>query len=153
VIGPPKSVIGMAETGDRHGSEMGDRHESETTDRHGPKNAPYSNPLFGNMSAMNRNKRFYSVIRRIPKGRVATYGQIARLAGLPAHARQVGYALAVLSDGEVPWHRVVNSKGEISQRSYPGYEDKQRALLEREGIVFDGRSRLSLRRYGWNPRQ
>lgn len=93
--------------------------------------------------------RFYRVIRRIPRGRVATYGQIARMAGLPAHARYVGYALATLSKKSVPWHRVINAKGEISKRGTPQFAFRQRALLEKEGVVFGQNDRLSLKTYQW----
>lgn len=82
---------------------------------------------------------------------MATYGQIARLAGLPGHARQVGYALAALTDESVPWHRVVNAKGEISLRGESHFELRQRQLLERERIVFDPKGRISLRRFQWKP--
>ena len=96
--------------------------------------------------------RIYAAVRRIPRGRVATYGQIARLAGLPRHARQVGYALFALPDGDdAPWQRVVNSKGEISARAHPYAEEQQRVLLEREGIVFDASGRIPLRRFQWKP--
>lgn len=94
-------------------------------------------------------ERIYAVVRKIPKGRVATYGQIARLAGIPKHARQVGYALSVLSDNKLPWHRVINAKGAVSSRSFPYAEDEQRARLEREGINFDDQDRVPLRRYQW----
>ncbi|MGH8119684.1 MAG: MGMT family protein [Gammaproteobacteria bacterium] len=95
----------------------------------------------------------YSLVRRIPQGRVATYGQIARLSGLPRRARQVGYALAALREhNPVPWHRVVNARGKISPRSEPGYEEYQRILLEKEGIVFDEDGGISLARYQWRPR-
>jgi methylated-DNA-protein-cysteine methyltransferase-like protein len=97
--------------------------------------------------------RIYSTVRRIPKGRVATYGQIACLAGIPRQPRQVGYALAALRDDHpVPWHRVVNSKGEISQRSESGFEELQRILLESEGVVFDAKGRISLSRFRWQPK-
>lgn len=96
--------------------------------------------------------RIYSVVRRIPRGRVATYGQIAALAGLAGHARQVGYALHALPDGAtVPWHRVINAKGEVSPRAEPGWEMAQRRLLEAEGVVFDARGRVALGRFGWRP--
>lgn len=91
------------------------------------------------------------MVRRIPKGRVATYGQVAALAGLPSQARQVGYALAALRDARVPWHRVINARGEISRRSEPGAEVRQRALLEREGLRFDARGRVALQRQLWQP--
>ena len=94
--------------------------------------------------------RFYRVIRRIPRGRVATYGQVARLAGLPGHARQVGYALhALRASTTVPWQRVINAAGKISLRPMTG-GISQRMLLEKEGIVFSG-ERVPLASYGWKP--
>lgn len=94
--------------------------------------------------------RFYAVVQRIPKGRVATYGQIARLAGLPRHARHVGFALSALAEGSgVPWHRVVNSKGEISRRDEPLYFERQAQLLKREGIVLGRNGRIALDRFQW----
>ena len=95
----------------------------------------------------------YAVVRRIPRGRVATYGQVAELAGLRGHARQVGYALHALTDGTtVPWHRVVNARGGCSLRAVPGAELTQRLLLEREGITFDAAGRLALARVRWRGR-
>ena len=97
--------------------------------------------------------RIYAIVRRIPRGRVATYGQIAALAGLKGHARQVGYAMHALPAGTtVPWHRVINAKGEVSRRSQFGAEVRQRMLLEAEDVEFDWRGRISLRRYGWRVR-
>jgi methylated-DNA-protein-cysteine methyltransferase-like protein len=94
----------------------------------------------------------YAVVRRIPRGRVATYGQVAALAGLAGHARQVGYALHALPAGSrVPWQRVVNHRGELSVRSDPGGENLQRALLMREGVRFDRGGRIDLHRYRWRP--
>jgi methylated-DNA-protein-cysteine methyltransferase-like protein len=98
-----------------------------------------------------RWERIYAVVRRIPRGRVATYGQVATLAGLPRHARQVGYALHVLPEGtDVPWHRVINAKGEISPRSTPGWDRLQRALLARERVPARG-GRVDLERFRWEP--
>ncbi len=98
--------------------------------------------------------RIYAVVRRIPRGRVATYGQVAELAGLPQQARQVGYALAALRPSDrVPWQRVVNARGEISLRAEPGADALQRVLLEREGVRFDARGRIDLARYTWHPRR
>ncbi len=98
-------------------------------------------------------RQIYAAVRRIPHGRVATYGQIADIAGLPRQPRMVGYALSALSDSRsIPWHRVINAKGEVSARSEPGFEQVQRALLEREGIEFDARDRVSLARFRWQPR-
>ncbi|HTC22864.1 MAG TPA: MGMT family protein [Gemmatimonadales bacterium] len=97
-------------------------------------------------------RRIYAVIRRIPRGRVATYGQIATLAKLPGHARQVGYALHALGQGtKLPWHRVINAKGEVSRRRRPGAELTQRMLLEREGVRFNARGRVALSRVRWKP--
>ena len=97
-------------------------------------------------------QRVYAQVKKIPRGRVATYGQIARLAGLPGQARQVGYALAATpEDVLVPWHRVVNAKGEISARGESHYEMRQRQLLERERVVFDSKGRISLSRFQWKP--
>jgi len=96
--------------------------------------------------------RIYAVIRRIPKGRVATYGQVARLAQLPGHARQVGYALSALQETqehEVPWQRVINAKGEVSARSIPDYENVQQKRLKAEGVIFDAKGRISLARFQW----
>jgi methylated-DNA-protein-cysteine methyltransferase-like protein len=98
-------------------------------------------------------QRIYAVVRRIPKGRVATYGQVAELAGIPGHARQVGYALHALPQGTtVPWHRVINAKGEISVRSLPGAELIQQQLLAREGVLLNGLGREALARNRWVPR-
>lgn len=100
----------------------------------------------------NNYSRIYAVVRRIPRGRVATYGQIAQLAGLGGHARQVGYALhSMTTERPVPWHRVINARGEISRRAEPGSEAIQRQLLEREGVRFDDTHRLELTRYRWRP--
>ncbi len=101
--------------------------------------------------------RIYKVVRRIPKGRVATYGQVASLAGLGGHARQVGYALSALSDEDprhkgVPWHRVINARGEISLLEEPGGNLVQRRALEAEGVQFSASGRVSLERYRWWPR-
>ena len=98
--------------------------------------------------------RIYAVIRRIPPGKVATYGQVAALAGLPGHARQVGAALRDLPDGStVPWQRVINAGGKVSPR--PGRlgvaEGYQRHLLEEEGVEFNERGRTDLERFGWDP--
>ncbi len=96
--------------------------------------------------------RIYAVIRRIPYGKIATYGQIADLAGLPGHARQVGYALHALPySTAVPWHRVINAAGEISRRAVPGAELTQRQLLEEEGVGFDLRGRVRMTKIQWRP--
>ncbi|HEY7481196.1 MAG TPA: MGMT family protein [Gemmatimonadales bacterium] len=97
--------------------------------------------------------RIYAVVRRIPRGRVATYGQIAELAGLPGHARQVGYALHALPErSAVPWHRVLNARGTLSLRRDSAGEIDQRLRLEREGVRFDASGRVALERLLWRPR-
>ena len=100
---------------------------------------------------MTTYARFYDVVRRVPLGRVTTYGTVAREAGLPGRARQVGYAMAALSDDhDVPWHRVINVRGEVSARAGgPPFERIQRAMLESEGVAFDARGRVDLGEYGW----
>lgn len=106
------------------------------------------------MSVDSAYQRIYAVVRRIPRGRVATYGEVATRAGLAGRARQVGYALHALSSGSrVPWHRVVNARGRISLRSRPGPELSQRILLEKEGVRFDAGGGIDLRRFGWGRKQ
>lgn len=102
-------------------------------------------------------RRIWETVNRIPAGRVATYGQIARLAGIEGQPRLVGYALHRLAaDSRVPWHRVVNARGAISVRSGGGPLPDvplQRRLLEREGVDFDSRGVIDLVRYAWRPRR
>ncbi len=93
----------------------------------------------------------YKVVRAVPRGRVATYGQVALLAGLPGCARQVGYALHALPPGsKVPWQRVLNARGELSLGDESGA--RQRQLLGEEGVEFDARGRVALARFQWRPR-
>jgi methylated-DNA-protein-cysteine methyltransferase-like protein len=113
--------------------------------------APSRPPQLG---ARSRWSRIWATVDRIPRGRVATYGQIAELAGLGGHARQVGYALAALPDGaRTPWQRVINSKGEISERAAFDGAPRQRLLLLEEGVVFGPDGRVDLKRFGWRPRR
>jgi len=101
----------------------------------------------------------YAIVRQIPAGRVMTYGQIAKLilppprveleAYLKLSPRWVGAAMAQCPEG-LPWQRVINSQGKVSPR--PGYGPLvQRSLLEQEGVIFDERERVDLKRYGWEP--
>jgi methylated-DNA-protein-cysteine methyltransferase-like protein len=91
----------------------------------------------------------HRVVRCIPPGKVATYGQVARLLGAPRAARTVGWALRGVPAGSgVPWQRVINSRGTISLDAYTG-AGLQRALLEDEGVVFDEQGRIDLTVYGW----
>jgi methylated-DNA-protein-cysteine methyltransferase-like protein len=94
-------------------------------------------------------ERIYRVVRQIPRGKVATYGQVAKIVDR-CTARMVGYAMAALCGRtDVPWQRVINSKGGISTRSRGDGALRQRKLLEREGIHFDSRGRVNLRKVGW----
>lgn len=91
--------------------------------------------------------RVYALVRRIPRGKVATYGQIARALGAPGAARTVGWAMHGCPDN-VPWHRVINARGEISLRPTAGYHE-QRARLKAEGIKFDRKGKIDLNKFGW----
>lgn len=93
----------------------------------------------------------YAVVRQIPYGQVATYGQVAELAGLIGKPRVVGYALYRVTDAdEMPWHRVINAKGEVSRSPHRnGTDDYQQSLLEAEGIAFNAAGKLDLERYRW----
>ncbi len=94
--------------------------------------------------------RIYVVVRQIPSGTVATYGQIAQIVG-GCTARMVGYALAATpTGGDVPWQRVINAQGKISLRANSGENALQRQLLEEEGIRFDAQNRLNLKQYRWS---
>ena len=96
-------------------------------------------------------KRLLAVVRRVPYGRVATYGMVSALAGYPGQPRLAGYALRQAEDS-VPWHRIVNARGEISPRARSDSVHLQRKLLEKEGIRFDESGRIDLERYRWRPR-
>jgi methylated-DNA-protein-cysteine methyltransferase-like protein len=92
----------------------------------------------------------YAMVRRIPQGRVATYGHIAALCGKPRAARTVGWALHALpEETDVPWQRVINVRGEISIGKVGIPPELQRALLEREGVEFDVDGSVDLERWGW----
>jgi methylated-DNA-protein-cysteine methyltransferase-like protein len=92
----------------------------------------------------------WRVVGSIPRGRVASYAAVARMAGLPGRARMVGYAMHSIPHGRgIPWQRVINSKGEISEHPDPAFGEMQRSLLEQEGVVFDSAGRVDLARYGW----
>ena len=92
----------------------------------------------------------YEVVRRIPPGKVATYGQIARLLDKPRAARTVGWALHSIPEGsDVPWQRIINAKGIISLDARGPGGAIQRVLLEAEGIVFDEQGRVDLQAHGW----
>ncbi|RMF59848.1 MAG: methylated-DNA--[protein]-cysteine S-methyltransferase [Calditrichaeota bacterium] len=96
-------------------------------------------------------QRIWKIVQSIPHGRVATYGQVAVLAGFPGQARLVGYALhATPEEMKLPWHRVINSRGEIS---FPPDDHRyhiQKKLLELEGIIFQN-NKIDLKIFRWNP--
>jgi methylated-DNA-protein-cysteine methyltransferase-like protein len=101
------------------------------------------------MPRLSVYERIYAIVRKIPRGRVASYGQIATRAGLPGRARQVGFAMHALQPGTtVPWQRVVNARRKVSRRRIPGAELTQRMLLEREGVRFGPGGRI-LERFVW----
>ena len=104
---------------------------------------------------MSQYDRIYAIVEQIPAGKVATYGQVADLAGLYGKARLVGYALfRVDIKKDIPWHRVINAKGEISysfQRQ--GGDYLQRVLLQKEGVEFKSNNKIDLHRYRWQPHQ
>ncbi|HIE38951.1 MAG TPA: cysteine methyltransferase [Anaerolineales bacterium] len=105
-------------------------------------------------------EQVYRLVRRVPPGRVTSYGALARMLGHPRAARTVGWALHMLppsdpsgardgSEDEVPWWRVINSRGRISTSCIEHSADLQRALLEAEGVEFDERGYVSWERFGW----
>lgn len=98
---------------------------------------------------MTNQEKIWLVVNQIPKGKVASYGQVARLAELPGYARYVGYVMKNLPAGtKLPWHRVVNSQGRISfPRNSASYQ-RQKSLLEGEGVVFV-KGKFSMKEYGW----
>ncbi len=93
----------------------------------------------------NQFERVYTLVRQIPQGKVASYGQIARWLGWPRGARTVGWALRALETDDVPWQRVVNAQGRVSLTG----DTTQQRLLEAEGVVFDTTGRIDLKVYGW----
>lgn len=96
-------------------------------------------------------RAFFEIVAQIPYGRVATYGQVAALAGFPGRARQVGFALAGMDEAlDLPWHRVVNAQGKVSPRVHSQSHLFQYQLLEAEGVVFKD-NRLDLKTYLWRP--
>jgi methylated-DNA-protein-cysteine methyltransferase related protein len=93
----------------------------------------------------------WSIVKRIPRGRVATYGQLAEMIERRLSPVGVGWAVRAAAEGSIPWHRVVNSRGGIStDREHPGL---QRAMLEAEGIVFDSDGHIDFSRARWRPRR
>lgn len=97
---------------------------------------------------MSLYQDIYTIVKRIPAGTVTSYGRIARMVN--CNARQVGYAMAATpSDQAIPWHRVINSKGEISARKEGDSDQRQRQKLIDEGVVFDQQGRVNFDKFGW----
>ena len=92
--------------------------------------------------------RIYAITGQIPAGRLASYGQIAAIEGR-CTARMVGYAMAAVGQRQVPWQRVINSRGTVSDRRHGGGTSRQRRLLESEGVVFDRAGRVDFHIFGW----
>ena len=97
------------------------------------------------------HQRVYQVVSQVPIGRVTTYGDVATVLGSPRVARHVGWALAALVDetNTVPWQRVINAQGRISFKGQTVRAELQRRLLEQEGIIFDSKGRVDLKRLRW----
>ncbi len=118
-----------------------------------PSKNPYINTTT-TLFTMSTYNVIYDIVRQIPHGTVATYGQVAALANLYGKARLVGYALyrVDMQTSDVPWHRVINSKGEVSESPLRyGTDYLQRSLLESEGIAFSPAGKVNLREYLWRP--
>ena len=98
--------------------------------------------------------RILAVVQRIPRGRVATYGQVAALAGLARSPRLAGYALHALPAGSpLPWHRVLGAGGRLTLAKLDlAAATTQRLRLEREGVRFDARGRVDMETFAWRPR-
>ena len=92
----------------------------------------------------------YSLVRKVPEGKVATYGQIACMIGNPRLSRVVGYAMSSCPYDDVPCHRIVNRLGELAKSFGEDGNEVQKYLLEKEGIKFDKDNRINLKKYGWN---
>jgi len=103
------------------------------------------------MTRKSKWEQIYAVVKQIPQGKVATYGQIATLAGYYRQARQVGYALHAVPSDDIPWHRVINAQGRISLNLEMGGA-VQRKLLEDEGVGFSPAGVIPLHKYQWHPR-
>ncbi|MEP6921347.1 MAG: MGMT family protein [bacterium] len=100
----------------------------------------------------NYRRRVYDIVRRIPRGQVMTYGQIAEILGEGYTPRTVGFVMHG-SDDKTPWHRVINAQGACSTGRIVLPEDKQQRMLENEGVEFDKRGRCSLQQYLWIPNE
>lgn len=96
-------------------------------------------------------QRVYDIVKRIPFGRVMTYGQIAAILGKGYTPRTVGYAMHAADIEGVPWQRVINSRGSCSTGRLTIPVNLQQTMLEQEGVEFDSKGRCDLKKYGWEP--
>jgi methylated-DNA-protein-cysteine methyltransferase related protein len=113
--------------------------------------ARFPGPRAAPVPSEEARRRVLQVVRRIPPGCVASYGQVAFEAGLPGRARLVGRILSDSSDARLPWHRVMNAQGRISlPKSSPAHAEQKRRLRD-EGVVFLAGA-VSMKRFGWRPR-
>ena len=98
---------------------------------------------------INNKEKIWQIVHQIPLGKVASYGQIAKLAGLPGYGRYVGYTMKTLpTSTKLPWYRVVNSQGSISFKKGTKQYLLQKSLLEKEGIVFI-KGKFPMSKFGW----
>jgi len=97
-------------------------------------------------------QKVWYIVSRIPEGKVASYGQIAALLGSPRAARTVGWALHSTPENlDIPWHRVINSKGRISLDCGEHDPNLQRVLLEQEGVIFNEKGQVDMSQFQWCP--
>lgn len=105
------------------------------------------------VNTQSYRERVYEIVRRIPRGRVMTYGQIADMLGEGYTARTVGFCMHAAEEETTPWQRVINSQGACSTGRVILPPDKQQRMLESEGITFNARGRCDLSRYRWIPEE
>ena len=115
------------------------------------KKSKTGSPSTKGVNAPNYRERVYKLVRRIPSGRVMTYGQIAIILGQGYTPRTVGFVMHGADEKKTPWHRVINSQGRCSTGRLVLPSDMQQRLLEREGVKFDQSGRCDLEQFLWHP--
>ncbi|WP_086934146.1 MGMT family protein [Agarilytica rhodophyticola] len=113
----------------------------------------YSSPDYDSLSEDEIFQKFYAIVKRIPEGKVGTYGQVAEMAGRPGDARNVGHALSGSSKIDIPWHRVVSASGEIAMVVRSELRDRQKDLLLQEGVEFIDEYQVDMKRFDWQAKQ
>ena len=124
--------------------------DKKYSDKDAAADTPGNPPV--NVESPRYRERVYELVRRIPSGRVMTYGQLAELLGAGYTARTVGYVMHAADEND-PWHRVINAQGACSTGRILLPLDKQQRMLEAEGVHFDARGRCDLGRYRWTPEE